>query len=226
VTDNRFFEARIREIATEVTSLQAPPDAWQRISARLADGEAVVLPLASRAPSKAPRIRVAGIVMLVIAAAAAAATIPGSPLRNWITRVRSVTPNVPEVEVPVAPSRAVEPIQSTTFIVMPVNGLVTVAFVNPAEGARVHIRFTEDGDVAVQAGGAASSAVFRSSEGRLTVAELEAGDLEIAIPGSLARIRVEVDGRVYLTKQNERIQVLAPTADTVGSEFVLPIGKD
>ena len=223
MNDSRFFEARVRDIATEATTSKAPADAWQRIAARVGSGDVVVLPVdASVQPEK--RIGAASIVIVLLAAAAAAATIPEWPIREWLSRrpaTTTITREAPATEVTAPP----EPVLSTTLIVTPVAGLATVSFVNSGPRARVRVRFTDQPDVAVRASGAATNAIFASGEGNLTIGQLDGGDLEIAIPRSLARVRVEVDGRLYLTKQGEQIRVLAPVADTVGSEFILPIGK-
>ena len=224
MSNNEFFETRVRDIATKATALRAPADSWARIAARVSAGEEVIVPVrAQTPPMRAPYMRVAAVSALVITAAVAAATIPGSPLKKWLDRntgAEAVTP-------PVVAPRTVEqpPELATTFIVTPVDELVIISFLNPQEMTRVHVEFVETSEVYVRARGEAANASFRSSEGKLTVAQANGGDVHVAIPRSLAHVRVEVNGTAYFIKRNGQVRVLAPAADTAGSEYVLPIGR-
>jgi hypothetical protein len=64
-------------------------------------------------------------------------------------------------------------------------------------------------------GDAAETARFRTSTGRIEVRVDDAGSVEVLVPRGLDRAAVEVNGRVYVTKQGESLVLLPPA--TAGS---------
>jgi hypothetical protein len=121
---------------------------------------------------------------------------------------------------PVAP---VEPV--TVLIVEPVNESVTIVLEQPAAGVRLRVRVSDSGPVEVRASAGTANAQFRSGSGRLTISSAAAGELTLTIPQALRRARIEVDGSLYLSKERGQLLILAPVADTIGSEIVLPITR-
>jgi hypothetical protein len=233
--EDREFEQRVRTAAAAATVLPAPPEAWGQIEARLREGEVVLLPADAprfRTTMLTPRgLRVAGLV-LVIAGAAAAAALPASPVRRWLeelfTSDHVVEPARPPVEPDGAAPNASPSMPSTpetTLVLEPANDGIVVALEAPEQDVSVLVRFVDTGEPEVRATGAAASAQFRSAAGRLTIVNARGGGLVLTIPRTTARVRVEVDGQPYLTKENRQIRVLAPAADTAGSEILLQIRR-
>ena len=217
--DERMFEGRVRAVAAEATALPAPADAWEQIARRVRAGDAMILPLEPQARRGRREWLRAAIVVVLLGGAAAAAALPASPVRQWLSDVFGSEPTPPAG--PAAPVDAPE----TVLLVEPVDGAVVVAFETPATGVRISVRFGGAAELELRASGAAAGAQFRSSAGRITVVNAAAGAVQLTVPNSIARVRLEVDGRVYLTKENGQVRVLAPTADTVGAEIILPITR-
>jgi hypothetical protein len=226
------FEDRLREAATAATMLAAPEDAWERIAARVRDGEVVLLPVEDtrrRTTVFTTRgLRVAGMLLLV-GGAAAAAVLPASPVRQWLAKVfnanRATDLRPPAVVVPDSTAPSPRPPLETTLVLEPANGEIVLALEAPEQDVSLVVRFVERGEPELRATGAAASAQFRSAAGRLSVASATGGVLVLTIPRTTTRVRVEVDGKAYLTKENGRIHVLAPAADTAGSEILLHIRR-
>jgi hypothetical protein len=112
-----------------------------------------------------------------------------------------------------------------TLVLEATDDVIVVSLERPQQDVRLLVRFVESGEPEVQATGAAADAQFRSAAGRLTIANASGGGLVLTIPRTMSRVRVEVDGEAYLTKEYGRIQVLAPAADTAGSEILLQIRR-
>ncbi|HEV2735259.1 MAG TPA: hypothetical protein VGV85_10510, partial [Longimicrobiaceae bacterium] len=88
---------------------------------------------------------------------------------------------------------------------------------------RIRVRPGGGAQLAVRATGAASTAVFRTGPGRVAIVEPGPGEVRIDLPRAVRTATLEVDGRPYLRKQDGQIRVLAPDADTAGSELVLRV---
>ncbi|HET9984660.1 MAG TPA: hypothetical protein VFQ38_13780 [Longimicrobiales bacterium] len=221
----------VRAAAAEPAPAAAPAGAWARIAARVEAGETVLLPAAGPDAGSARRralrpamLRAAGLVLAV--AAAASAAVPGSPLRAWVARLWPSRPTLPSAVPPArvhpaaAPPAAPAP---TILFVRPLDGAVSISVVAPDPTLRLRIRVSDGAEVEVRATGAAAGARFRSGPGRLAVSDAGPGELSITLPRRARAVTVEVDGGAYLLKQGSRIRVLAPAADTAGTELVLPV---
>jgi hypothetical protein len=218
---------QVRQGARRATTLPAPAQAWENISARIRSGESIVLPV-NATPLTVPRsgrrmMRVAVAALLV--ASVVAAAVPGSPVRRWLhdALVSTPGPAAPITPLRTAPVAPAEPV--TVLLVEPYEGTVTIVLEQPAPGSRLRVRVTEAGAVEVRASAGAAGAQFRSGNGRLTISGAPPGEFTLTIPRSLARVRVEVNGSVYLSKDRGQLHIFAPVADTVGSEIVLPITR-
>jgi hypothetical protein len=51
------------------------------------------------------------------------------------------------------------------------------------------------------------------------------GELQVDIPRALARFVLRVGDRVYLVKDGESLRVLAPRADSAGTELLFSPGR-
>jgi hypothetical protein len=112
----------------------------------------------------------------------------------------------------VAPAPAPAPAPAAGISILPDGGSVRVVLNGAAEGLRVHTRVSEGELVEVSATGAAAGARFRTGPGRIEVLDAGAGEVRIALPRGAKAAVVEVDGRVYVAKEGERLRVMGPAA--------------
>jgi hypothetical protein len=225
--DCRATLAWVREtrVALRDSNGLAAPSAWASIEARLIAGDAVLLPSAdapARASQQRSGLKVAAGVLLLVCAGAVSAVVPGSPVRAWIASLTSAMsgPRVAPV-VPPDSTRGAAAETVTTLIVPAVNGAVRVDIEAPDAGLELRVRVSETSELEVQASGAAAAARFRSGSGRLTIAQPGAGRIVLVLPRSVGLVTVRVDGTSYLVKERDQLRVLAPLADTAGSEIIL-----
>jgi hypothetical protein len=221
--------ADVRAAARE----EVPPPAdraWDMIAARVAAQDAVLLPVDTAgpqrtAPGAAPLLRAA--MLLLLLAVGAAAAMPGGWLRSV---VESIVPGLGEAEqgmtgaggVDVAPPAAAAP---AVLFVEPAGGALHITLERPHQAVRIHVRLSGAQDLEVRALEGAAGATFRTSAGRLDIVEAGPGSVMLNVPASLGRVRIDVDGRTFLLKENGQLRILAPSADTVGSEYILPVGS-
>ncbi len=167
-------------------------------------------------------------VLVLLAAGAASAAVPGSPIRRFFvglwhetTRLLGLGPTVPAAPVPVrlAPAPAPAPALPSGVSVLPEDGQVRIVVRDAARGLRVHVRVLDTDRASVEADGPAASAHFRTGPGRIEVSGGGAGDLRIGIPRSVNHASVEVDGKPVFALDAGRSRRLAP-ADTAGGEDV------
>jgi hypothetical protein len=170
---------------------------------------------ASRWTGEARQALLRAAVLVLALGGVAAAAVPGSPLRALIERAVSPAPPAfaPELAPeapPVAPAPA--PAPAAGISILPDAGAVRVVLNGAAEGLRVHTRISDGELVEVSAAGAAAGARFRTGPGRIEVLDAGAGEVRIALPRGASAAVVEVDGRVYVAKEGERLRVMGPAA--------------
>ena len=222
--DERLFERRVRELAMEATTVPAPADTWQQIAARVRNGDVVALPTTvARTQWTRTSVMRAAAVVLLLGAAAAAAALPVLPVRAWVVELFTHDTPLPQ-PLPAAPV-TITPTAETILLVEPSGDQLLVMLETPGSDVRVHVRFADARELEVRARAGAAGAQFRSGAGRITVVNAAAGDVLLTIPRAVGRVRIEVDGRALLTKENGRVQVLASVADTAGAEIILPVTR-
>jgi hypothetical protein len=220
--------ADVRRTARE--EVPPPSDrAWEMIAARVAAQDAVLLPVEpvpapARVRSAAPLVRAAMLILLL--AAGAAAAMPGGWLRS---AVESIVPGLGRTdegvtgdgqEAAVTPA----PLPPVVLYVAPAAGALHVTLERPHHAVRIHVQLIDAPELEVRALDGAAGATFRTSPGRLDIVGAEAGAVMLGVPVSLGRVRIDVDGRTLLLKERGQIRILAPGVDTVGSEYILPVG--
>lgn len=237
-TDCRARLAGLRTLREEIrqaTTLEPPPEAWERIATRRAAGEELILPVgdvvdAAAAPRRRLPLRRAA-VLLVGLAGIASATVPGSPVRAWLLGLAGSADDVPAapVSAPPAPPAAVpaadapltESAPEAGTGVAPADGEVRVVVSGAGPALRIRVR-VDDGPVAqVRGRGAAAQAAFASGRGRVTVTGARAGELEVVLPRTADRATLTVDGTRFVVLEDGRMTVLVP-ADSSGAELVFP----
>ena len=141
-------------------------------------------------------------------AAAASATIPGSPVRAWLgDALRTV--GVLEQEQPAAPVVPETPASAgavdqgddaAAVSIEPADGRIRIILTSVSADANVHIRIVEADRAFVQATGAAARARFITGPGRIEMIGVGKGEIEIEMPASVMDASVVADGRVLYEK--------------------------
>lgn len=166
-----------------------------------------------RAWSRRPLLAAA--VLLIAITGAAAAAIPGSPVRAWLSRsVERVAHLLERTEEEPAASQVTEAGPGAGVAVRPGRDGVRVELVDPGPDVLVRVSFVDAELASVRAAGGR----FRTAEGSIRL-EGARGEVDIAIPRGAAAARVEVDGRRVLERRDTDIVFLAPTADSAGAEI-------
>jgi hypothetical protein len=181
----------------------------------------------SRWPSHARRHLPRAALFVLAVAGVASATLPGSPVREWVESLW-------QQDAPaggVAPTRATPPaedlpagVASAGVSIDPADGEVRVLVERASPALRIRVRLADQPRLSVRGTGGAADARFLLSRGRVTVEDAGAGELEVVIPRTTARASISAGGRQVLVKEGEELHVLVP-ADSVGTEIVFPAGS-
>jgi hypothetical protein len=153
--------------------------------------------------------------------AAAVATVPGSPFRDWLikgwtalTESKEKAPT-PPVVTPAAPEAP-----PTGTRVEAVNGRIRILLRSPAAETRIHVVLIEGTRAVVETSGNAAPKRSAVREGFLELIGTGAGDVRISLPRGVPNASIEIDGRLYLSKEGDDLRYLGATADTSGAELI------
>lgn len=168
----------------------------------------------------------AAVLVLAVAGAAAAAVVPGSPVREWVERA-AVQPREQEPALPApAPAPAVKaPPAPKAVSILPLDGHVRIAVTGSSPELRVRARLSDAPQAQVTATGAAVSARFRMGPGRLEIMGAGPGELVVDLPAGADAAFVEVDGRVLAAKEGNTLRSLAPRVAGSAEEPVFRAGS-
>lgn len=155
--------------------------------------------------------------LVLLFAAAAAAAIPGSPVRAWLTEVvgpRAVVAPTPE---PVTEPAVAEPSapQEVGIQMDPGGGALTVSISGLPPGAEVAVRLVGGIRSWVYA---AEGARFQTRPGAVE-AEVPGQYVRVELARSLALASVHVDGVLYLRKTGDRLELAGPKQDSTDAEI-------
>lgn len=208
--------------------LDALKRANQRLTSALAALDVAAPAEAPRRPLSArSRLGVGGwsvvraAVLVLVLAAAASASVPGSPVREWIAQV--VRPAGPAAEMapatpPEAPAPAPSPAVEPAGISVP--GLRDMdVVVTGLEGATIRLVRSGAPGLSVSARGGERDPLFRMGTGRIEVVGGVGGELRIEMPGSGGGLRLFVDGRPYAQFADEVLRLSEP-AEREGDDVV------
>ncbi len=176
----------------------------------------------------ARRVLARAAVLLVFVSAAAAAALPGSPLRRlaidlW-NDARSLLQPAPEAAAPAAPAPAPEAnVPSTAVSVQPFGGRLHFTILNAAPGMPVRVRLIDGPLGVVRASGAAMDAQFITGEGHIEIGGAQGGDLTVLIPRSALSAVVRANGHPLLLKQGDALRLLRPPVDSSATEIVFRV---
>jgi Putative zinc-finger len=169
-------------------------------------------------------------VLVLVLAGAAAAAVPGSPVREWVGRLAveprateqpAVTPPAPPVAVPEAPAAPAPKAVS----ILPDGGRVRIVVSGSSPELRVRARLSSAPQAQVTATGAATTARFRTGPGRIEVVGAGPGEVVIDLPRSADAAVVEVNGRVFAAKDGSALRSLAPRVAGSAAEPVFRAGS-
>jgi len=215
-TMDGFFDAASARASVRVRVARATADAAGSLA--LAPRGPVVSEgtgeRSSRRGSRATWIRAAGVV-LFLGAASAAAALPGSPLRRWVTDViPRATPESATVGHPAPAATAAE--EPTGVRIGVSHGALQVVLRGvPADG-EVAVRWVPGNQAAVF--GPAGSR-FTSATGRLE-ATLTPGPVRVELPREVVPTSLQVDGRIYLSLTSDGLKVPGPVIRRDETEIV------
>jgi hypothetical protein len=163
----------------------------------------------------------AALLVLGVAGAAAAA-VPGSPVRRWIERAVAPAP----APAPAPPVRTAQPEPAAeeapaAGVSFPVeNARVRVVIRGAGPALRVRTRVSSGSTVEVSATGPAAHARFRTGPGRVEVVGAEAGEVLVVLPAAAADATVEVDGAVVLAREGGVLRFPGPRPDSTAAGLV------
>jgi len=210
--DELRFASRRVTAALETLDVPAPwPEmpATLREAARNAPRPLTSAPSARRAARFGGRSVVAAAALILVLAAGAYA-VPGSPLRDFVSRsvsaIGSLIGGAPEGPADPGPSEVA---------VDPIDGRVLVAISGPSRDLRVTVAVTMD----ERANVSARVASFRVEAGRIDVTDAR-GDVRVELPRSATGAVVEVDG-VEVARLVDGVLRLTPEAGTGTAEILI-----
>lgn len=185
-----------------------------------------------RKPPGNVRVPLARAAMLLVGlAAVASATIPGSPVRAWISEAlraggsgtQPAETAVPPAEPATAPVVPVEH-GAAAVSVEPSDGRVLIVLSGATTEATVRVRLVKSRRASVEVTDAMAQARFRTGPGRIEVVGLGNGEAVVEIPGAALEARVEVDGRPIFEKHGDQLRLNESRA-VADSEFVFKGGR-
>jgi hypothetical protein len=168
--------------------------------------------------------------VLLVFAAGASATIPGSPVRNWISD---------QVAGPMLPVAVMERAADETTAVMsmearqqldesgvsvePAAGRIRIVLSGASPDLQVRALLTDSPRGGVYASGEAANARFRTAVGTIEVIGAGPGEIRIEVPRTVQHAVVEVDGATYLTKDGDQLRLNVPFGESTDAELVFRI---
>ncbi|MCK5483824.1 MAG: zf-HC2 domain-containing protein [Gemmatimonadetes bacterium] len=171
--------------------------------------------------------RAAGLIL--VAAGAAAAFVPGSPVRAWFEglgeddRSGEVTPSVAALETEAPSEGGVEP-TATGISVDPLAGSLVVDLQGFGRNSNVHVRLTDARRATVRVEGTPGVPRFVTGPGTLEVIGAREGEIWVELPRSIRDAVVRVDGDAAVRIEDGRLVILRPVLDSLRGDVVFRIG--
>lgn len=205
---------RLRSASTLFASAMSSADVQAPALPALAAVQRASRPAFTPAGATPPRawlrVPLARAAMLLFGfAAVASATIPGSPVRAWLSDVLR-TAGVLEEEQPAAPvvpgtpasAGAADPgDDAAALAIEPADGRIRIVLTSVSANANIRVRIVESDRALLQATGAAAKARFVTGPGRIEMIGVGSGDVIIEMPASVTDASVVADGKVlYATE--------------------------
>jgi len=173
--------------------------------------------------STAPLRRAA--VLLLTFAAAASATIPGSPVRDWIGERFAPAPAPLAVDEQVPPrsiAAGTGPVVSGVSV-QPAGGRLRIVLNGAAPDLQVRALLTESRLGGVYAIGDSTTARFSTAQGLIEVNDAGSGELRVEIPYSAEAASLVIDGETYLMKEGAQLHLEVPARDSSAAEILFEV---
>ena len=167
--------------------------------------------------STARRSLLKAAVLVVAAGTAAAAVVPGSPLREWVAGAVAPWTSGPPSDTAVTAAAPPDTTRETVSIVVDRRALVQI--VEPAPGLTVRILSTEGSRLTVTA----RAERFETGAGSVEVVAPTGSEVVIGLPRGVPSARVSVEDRLLLERERGRQTLHAP-ADTAAGEVRFRLG--
>ncbi|MEX2571788.1 MAG: anti-sigma factor [Gemmatimonadota bacterium] len=203
-------------VGAALTLLDRPAPARQRLA------PAPSATVRRRIRGAAPMRRAA--VLLVSFAAAASATIPGSPVRQWIGERLQPIPAPTAIDSASEPPPSVAAASSgaadleSGVSVAPAEGRLRIVLTGASTALQVRALLTDGQRGGVYAAGEAANARFDTGVGTIEVIGASAGELRIEIPRAAATATVVIDGTTYLVKDGDQLRLAVSQQDSAAAE--------
>jgi anti-sigma factor RsiW len=156
---------------------------------------------------------------------AAAAAVPGSPLRQWLVQAWQNLTQTQEVPAPpvVTPAPRPEPAPTATRLEAAA-GRIRITLRSPSPDTRIHVLLIEGTRALVESTGNAAARRTATGSGWLELTGTGAGELRISLPRGVPNATIEIDGKAYLIKEGDDLRYLGASADTAGAELIFRPG--
>jgi hypothetical protein len=169
--------------------------------------------------------RAAGLVL--VAAGAAAALVPGSPVREWLEGLAMADAGV-EAPIPARVEGAAETapalVPAAGISVTPVAGAVAVRLQGFGESSIVHVRLTDAPRASVRVERVVEAPRFVTGPGVLEVIGQAEGEIWVELPRSARDAVVEVDGEEAVRLEGGRLVLEWPPMDSLREDVKFRIG--
>ena len=149
-------------------------------------------------------------VLVLAVGTAAAAVVPGSPLREWVADAVASWSSDPPSDTGV--TAAAPPDTSRESVSIVVDRRAIVHIVEPAPELTVRIRATEGSRLTV----AARAERFETGAGSVEVMAPTGPEVVIGLPRGVPSARISVEGRLLLERERGRQTLHAPADTTAG----------
>jgi len=205
-------------LATRLAESDVPIPATSDISAQAVRRRSAGRPLSSWRELRRAAVLVIGF------AAAASATIPGTPVNRWIRDLVEPPPRLAletdtAAATAAAPPAALEESAAESGVsVLPEEGSVRVVLRGATDELRVKAILVDGPRAGVYASGTAADARFRTGPGVIEVVGAAGGELRIELPHAARVATVEVNGTRYLSKEGNQLRLTVPADESVGAE--------
>lgn len=220
------FRYLVVAVAREEFNPEPPPHALDRILARRAAGDVVILPTDDAMTRRVMVVRahkrsVAVALVMLTAITGVAAALPGTPLYRWIARALAKTESVAPASSAAIPEAT--PVWAGVAVVLAQGEMwVTVDSTSPT--VRIRVRLTNETTLDVRGFDEAAQAEFRPRAGGIGVIHAKGGELHVGVPRQVRRFVLRVDGVPFVVKEGDRLHMTASGA-TDGTELLFSIPR-
>lgn len=174
---------------------------------------------------RAPGALLRAAVVVLLLGGAALAAIPGSPVRDWVSRGRlsvppedhPVTPEVAAAEAESSGEEQAPPVIGVS--VLPVGGEAMVVVREATGATRLRVRLVDSAQLSVQWEGELPDPHFRTAPGRIEVVAAGAGKLLVELPRA-TRATVVVGDRTYAVVEGGELRPLVGADQASEDEVV------